>query len=139
MAEYGVLDASFQAAGGETGIRKLVDAFYHQMETLPEAQHIRSMHKTDLVMIKDKLAVFLIGWLGGPRDYGRKYGPISIPMFHRYLDIKEEERNAWLLCMQEALKDQAYAEDFKLYLLQQLSIPAERIRQVSQMSRQQQS
>ena len=137
MAEYGVEDASFQAAGSEVGVRKLVDEFYHQMETLPEAQHIRSMHKADLVTIKDKLAVFLIGWLGGPRDYGEKYGPISIPMFHRYLDIKEEERDAWLLCMQEALKDQDYAEDFKVYLMQQLAIPAERIRHVSQMDRQQ--
>ncbi len=136
MKEYGVGDNSFQAAGGEVGIRKLVDEFYHQMETLPEAQHIRSLHKADLETIKDKLSLFLMGWLGGPKYFGEKYGSISIPMFHQYLDIKEAERDAWLLCMQEALKDQDYAEEFKEYLIDQLGIPAERIRQVSQTSRQ---
>jgi len=136
MKEYGVGDNSFQAAGGEEGIRKLVDEFYHQMEILPEAQHIRSLHKADLDIVKDKLSVFLIGWLGGPRKYAEKCGSISIPMFHRYLDIKEAERDAWLLCMKEALKDQDYDEDFKEYLIFQLGIPAERIRQVSQTSRQ---
>ena len=136
MKEYGVGDSSFQAAGGEVGIRKLVDAFYHQMEILPEAQHIRSLHKADLDTIKDKLSVFLMGWLGGPRNYAEKYGSISIPGFHQYLDIKEAERDAWLLCMQEALKDQGYDAEFKEYLIFQLGIPAERVRYASQMVRQ---
>lgn len=41
--QYGVGDASYQAAGGEVGIRKLVDDFYDAMERLPEAQKIRKM------------------------------------------------------------------------------------------------
>jgi len=135
MKEYGAGDNSYQAAGGEVGIRKLVDELYHQMEILPEAQHIRSLHKADLDTTKDKLSVFLMGWLGGPKDYPEKYGSISIPRFHQYLDVKEAERDAWLLCMNEALKDQDYDEEFKKYLIDQLGIPAERIRQVSQSSR----
>ena len=137
MKEYGVGDKSFQAAGGEIGIRKLVDAFYHQMEILPEAQHIRSLHKADLDTIKDKLSVFLMGWLAREITQ-RNIGSISIPGFHQYLDIKEAERDAWLLCMQEALKDQDYDEDFKEYLIFQLGIPAERVRYASQMVRQEQ-
>jgi len=31
-SQYGVEDASFQAAGGEAGILKLVEAFYRHME-----------------------------------------------------------------------------------------------------------
>ncbi len=135
MAIYGEGDASFQAAGGEEGIRKLVDEFYHQMETLPAAQEIRAMHKAKLVTIKDKLAVFLMGWMGGPRNYAEKYGSIAIPSFHAYLDIKEEQRDAWLLCMQEALKLQDYDGEFKQYLIEQLGVPAERIRVASQMAR----
>ncbi|MFZ1643284.1 MAG: hypothetical protein WAV07_17995 [Candidatus Contendobacter sp.] len=34
---YGVEDASYRAAGGEAGIRKLVDDFYDAMDQLPEA------------------------------------------------------------------------------------------------------
>lgn len=135
MAEYGQGDTSYQAAGGEAGIRKLVDAFYQQMTTRTEAIEILAMHKADLNVIKDKLTVFLIGWMGGPSTYGEKYGSLSIPSFHAYLDVKEAERDAWLFCMREALKEQAYDEDFKQYLIYQLAVPAERIRVASQRAR----
>jgi len=134
MQNYGTLDASFQAAGQEAGVRKLVDEFYHQMETQKRGHHIRAMHKSDLETIKDKLSLFLIGWLGGPKNYGEKYGSISIPMVHQHLVIGEEERDAWLFCMSEALNQQDYAHDFKKYLIEQLAFPAERIRQVSKMA-----
>ncbi|BCG65894.1 MAG: hemoglobin [Methyloprofundus sp.] len=134
MHNYGTLDSSYIAAGAELGVRKLVDEFYQQMETQERGKHIRAMHTEDLHIIKDKLSLFLIGWLGGPRNYGEKYGSISIPTVHQHLDISEEERDAWLFCMQAALEHQAYDEDFKQYLMQQLAFPAERIRQVSQMN-----
>ena len=136
MQNYGVMDASFKAAGEEVGIRKLVDAFYHEMETLSEGQHIRAMHKDNLVIIKDKLSLFLMGWLGGPRKYAAKYGGISIPRVHQHLVIGEQERDAWLFCMKQALKYQDYTEDFKVYLIKQLGVPAQRIMQVSQMAHQ---
>jgi len=122
---YGTEDASFQAAGGEEGIKKLVDAFYKAMDTLPEAKRIRDMHDADLTVSADKLYRFLCGWLGGPTLFREKYGPIAIPRAHAHLDIGIAERDAWLLCMKEALKDQDYADDFKEYLMVQLFRPAE--------------
>lgn len=125
---YGEGDASFIAAGGEEGIRKLVDAFYDAMEVLPEAKGILSMHKTDLTITRDKLASFLCGWLGGPKRYKEKYGTIHIPRAHAHLDIGIEERDAWLKCMAVALEQQSYPEEFKDYLLRELFTPAERSR-----------
>ena len=126
--QYGVGDASYRAAGGEAGIRKLVDDFYDAMEQLPEAEKIRKMHPADLTVSRDKLTLFLCGWLGGPRSYAQKYGPIRIPQVHSHLEIGRSERDAWLRCMEEALKEQHYAEEFKKYLLEQLYVPAERSR-----------
>jgi len=131
MSNFGTFDASYMAAGKESGVRKLVDEFYLQMETLAEGKHIRAMHKEDLNTVKDKLSLFLMGWLGGPRLYADKYGSISIPQAHQHLVINEAERDAWLLCMNEALKHQDYSDEFKQYLMQQLAIPAERIMQVA--------
>jgi len=127
-APYGVEAASFQAAGGIEGIRRLVDEFYDQMCTLDEAKNIRSMHADDLSESREKLALFLSGWLGGPKLYREKYGPIRIPAAHGHLDIGIQERDAWLLCIQKALDVQPYQEDFKHYLLEQLFVPAERSR-----------
>lgn len=124
---YGFSDNSFQAAGGMKGIRKLVDDFYLEMDTLPQAAVIRKMHKPDLVESRDKLTLFLSGWMGGPKAYQEKYGSINIPRSHAHLPISEAERDAWLLCMERALAKQNYQPEFSAYLLAQLRIPAERI------------
>lgn len=127
---YGTGDTSFRAAGGETGIRLLVESFYRSMDELAAARRIRAMHPADLETSIDKLARFLCGWLGGPKRYQEKYGPISIPGVHRHLPIDAEDREAWLTCMRAAVEGQPFASDFKLYLLEQLAVPAERIRVV---------
>lgn len=133
--EYGTLDASYQAAGGFDGLVELVEEFYGYMDTLDCARQIRQMHPTDLTESKEKLARFLSGWLGGPKRYQEKYGPIRLPMVHMHLNVGESERDAWLTCMQRALEDSDYHPDFKQYLLNQLAIPAERIRVVCENHR----
>lgn len=127
---YGTKDASYQAAGGIEGLRRLVDDFYRIMDTWPEARTIRDMHATDLAMPRDKLACFLSGWLGGPKLFQERYGSISIPRFHTSWPIGEAERDAWLGCMAQAIELQPYIPDFKQYLLRQLRVPAERIVQM---------
>jgi hemoglobin len=127
---YGEGDASFQAAGGEQGIARLVDRFYEVMDTRADAAGIRRMHPKDLTVSRDKLARFLCGWLGGPKRFSEKYGPIQIPRAHVRFNVGESERDAWLACMREALESQPLAEDFKAYLMRELFVPAERIRQV---------
>lgn len=129
---YGVADASFQAAGGAAGIKKLVDRFYDLMATLPEAETIRAMHPEDLTVSRDKLFCFLCGWLGGEKLYAKKYGPIMIPAAHAHINIGKQERDAWLRCMSLAVDEQSYAADFKVYLMEQLFVPAERCRIASQ-------
>lgn len=126
--QYGEGDASFQAAGGEAGIRQLVNDFYDAMQSLPEARRILALHPEDLTPSRDKLYRFLCGWLGGPKLYREKYGPIIIPAAHRHLPIGTEERDTWLLCMRKALEKQPYTDGFKSYLLAQLAVPAERCR-----------
>ena len=125
---YGDGDASYQAAGGEQGIRKLANAFYDVMAELPEAKVIHDMHGENTDILRDKLARFLCGWLGGPKLFREKYGPIQIPKAHSHLAIGVEERDAWLLCMKKALAMQPYDESFKQYMLRELFRPADRSR-----------
>lgn len=127
-SNYGEGDASFNAAGGVDGINKLVNAFYDAMETLPQAQHVRKMHSQNLDESRDKLTRFLAGWLGGPKLFSEKYGPIRIPVAHRHLSIGPSERDAWLACMQVAVDKQPYPQEFRDYLMAQLYVPAERSR-----------
>jgi hemoglobin len=125
---YGTEDASFQAAGGAGGLRRLVDEFYDRMSTDPRFATICAMHPDDKEVSRDKLARFLCGWLGGPKLYTEKYGAIGIPRVHAHLAIATPERDQWLTCMTEAVDVQPYAADFKQYLMQQLFVPAEAVR-----------
>lgn len=128
---YGVGDTSYRAAGGLEGLTRLVDAFYGHMETLPVAARIRAMHPEDLVVSRRKLTTFLSGWLGGPKLYGQEFGPISIPGAHAHLAIDEDERDAWMACMREAVAEQPWDPAFRVYFLSAIAVPAERVRVVS--------
>ena len=123
----------YRAAGELAGITSLVDAFYANMDTFPEARVIRTMHPEDLTESRKKLTYFLCGVLGGPRLFIEHYGGINLPDFHRQFPIGPDERNAWMHCIQHAIAVQPYEASFKEYLLARLWIPAERIRMVDEM------
>ncbi|MEO6773353.1 MAG: group II truncated hemoglobin [Kofleriaceae bacterium] len=128
---YGTGDASYRAAGESAGIYELVHRFYAHMEQLPEARTVRAMHAPDLTEVRDKLAVFLVAWLGGPNEYRQRFGPISIPGFHARFEIDAAARDAWLLCMARAVEEQPWVEPFKHYFMQAIAVPAERVRVAS--------
>ena len=125
--EYGVGNNSYIMAGELSGLIKLVDQFYTNMDNFSEAKKIRNMHTSDLSDSRKKLTYFLSGWLGGPKLYAENYGSINIPLAHKHLFVGIEESEAWLYCMQQAIAEQPYEAKFKTYLLQQLRVPAERI------------
>lgn len=127
IPKYGVGDASFQAAGGEEGLRRLVDDFYRIMAERPDAAGVLAMHPADIAVSRDKLTRFLCGWLGGPKLFSAKYGPIRIPSAHAHLAIGEAEHDAWIACMEAAIALQPFDESFAVYLLEQLRVPAGRV------------
>ncbi len=128
---FGDGSASYVAAGERHGIARLVDAFYRNMDELPLAATVRAMHSRDLRLAREKLTVFLCGWLGGPNLYTQTFGALSIPRFHARFDIDEAERDAWLSCMAKAVEDQPWTPAFKAYFMSAIRVPAERIRVAS--------
>ena len=96
---------------GDEGVRALVDRFYRAMDTRPDAAVIRAMHKEELALMSDKLATFLVGWMGGPQRYNERFGRVVIPAAHQRFDIGPAERDAWLACMQDAVDASALTPD----------------------------
>ena len=89
------------------------------------------MHERELRLSREKLTVFLCGWLGGPNLYSVTFGPISIPRVHQHLTIGEAERDAWLACMKAAVEEQPWTSEFKRYFMRVIAVPAERVRLAS--------
>ncbi len=108
---------------GEDGIRHLTNTFYDIMDSLPEAAGLRAMHAKDLSVMKEKLADYLIGWMGGPPLYADKYGTVCMTTPHEPYHIGPAERDQWLLCMDKALEQTGASKE----LVEMLKIPLFRI------------
>jgi hemoglobin len=97
--------SAYDIIGGEQGVRRLVDIFYDYMDELQEVKQIRSLHAKSLKASREKLFLFLSGWLGGPDLYVQKYGHPMLRRRHLPFAIGVQERDEWMLCMKRALSD----------------------------------
>jgi hemoglobin len=96
--------------GGHDAVVRLVDAFYQAMDTLPEAATIRAMHEPNLGPTKAVLVKYLSEWMGGPKLYTPDRGAPMLRRRHQVFPIDASARDAWMLCMREALA-QACADE----------------------------
>jgi len=128
MSDQGV--TVYERLGGEAGLRRLVDRFYDLMDSLPEAERIRALHPTDLTSSREKLYLFLSGWLGGPSLYIARYGHPRLRARHLPFPIGEAEGEAWLLCMERALAEFDLDHELRAELLHTLRQTADHMRNV---------
>ena len=101
----GMTQTIYESIGGEQTVRELVDRFYDLMDTMPEAAGIRALHPETLDHSREKLFMFLTGWMGGPPLYVERFGHPRLRGRHLPFPIGESERDQWLLCMNRALEE----------------------------------
>lgn len=98
-------EAPYDRLGGDAAVQRLVGRFYDLMDSVPEYYVIRKLHPADLAGSREKLYLFLSGWLGGPPLYAEKYGHPMLRARHLPFAIGLAERDAWLACMKQAMQD----------------------------------
>lgn len=113
---------------GEDGIRRLTGAFYDYMDSAPEVARIRAMHGQNLAPMKERLAEYLISWMGGPQIYVEKYGSMCMTNPHKPYAIGPVERDQWLVCMEKALEQIGADDELKQMLKQPLFAVADMVR-----------
>ena len=106
----------FQAIGGEEPVRALVDAFYDHMDQDEAFKVIRELHPADLADSREKLYLFLCGWMGGPQYYVQKHGHPRLRMRHAPFPIGEAERDQWLGCMAIAMDECSIDGELRTFL-----------------------
>lgn len=118
----------FDMVGGAAGVRALVDRFYDLMDTAPEAANVRALHATSLKVSRDKLDLFLTGWLGGPPVYVERFGHPRLRMRHFPFAIGKRERDEWLWCMERAIAEHDMPEALRAELVGKLRVVADHMR-----------
>jgi hemoglobin len=118
----------YDLLGGEAGVERLVGRFYDLMDSAPEAAAVRALHPLDLESSREKLRLFLSGWLGGPPLFVQRYGHPRLRMRHFPFAIGPRERDEWLWCMDQALDEQEMPEDLRRHLRERLHALADHMR-----------
>lgn len=95
----------YQMLGGEAALRRLTRRMYELMATLPEAAAARAVHPPDLANSEQKFFEFMSGWLGGPPLFEERHGAPMLRRRHFVAKIGEAERDAWLLCFEQAMDE----------------------------------
>jgi hemoglobin len=74
------------------------------MDEDPDFFGIRKLHPASLTSSREKLYMFLTGWLGGPPLYTSEFGHPRLRARHLPFAIGEAERDQWMVCMAKALE-----------------------------------
>src|SRR5213082_212964 len=106
----------YDAIGGESKVRELVDRFYDLMDFEPKYRELRLVHGSSLESAREKLFLFLSGWLGGPPLYIERFGHPMLRARHLPFAIGEVERDQWMACMTQAMEEIEVPQGLRAHL-----------------------
>lgn len=103
----------YESLGGEKSVRELVNRFYDLMDKNSDVTKLRELHAPDLTDARNKLFIFLSGWLGGPSLYIEKYGHPRLRQRHISFTIGEVERDQRMSCIDQAMTEMNIESELK--------------------------
>ena len=106
-------DTPFEWIGGEAHVRVLVERFYDLMDLEPAYAELRAAHGPELANARQRLFMFLCGWLGGPSYYTDQFGHPRLRMRHMPFAIGIKERDQWVACMDQAMAETQVPADLR--------------------------
>ncbi|WP_394787551.1 group II truncated hemoglobin [Rhodoferax sp.] len=106
----------FEWIGGEDRVRALVERFYDLMDLEPGYAALRAAHGPGLENARERLFMFLCGWLGGPQYYTEQFGHPRLRARHLPFKIGILERDQWLACMDQAMGETGVDEALRARL-----------------------
>jgi hemoglobin len=112
-------ETPFSLLGGADRVRALVERFYDVMsEHEPALARLHPCTPEGRVAqpSRDRFALFLIGWLGGPEDYVAQHGHPRLRMRHGRVPVDLAMRDAWLRCMSAAMNAEGVSDKVRVYL-----------------------
>jgi hemoglobin len=108
----------YELMGGEPEVHALVERFYDLMDLEPAYARLRATHAASLDQARERLFWFLCGWLGGPSYYTERVGHPMLRARHlpqriggRTIGI--QERDEWVACMDQAMREMGVPEDLR--------------------------
>jgi hemoglobin len=126
-------DSPFVLLGGKEKVLALAERFYDVMSEREPA--LARLHECDADGKvargpRERFALFLVGWLGGPQDYIAQHGHPRLRMRHSGVVVDIAMRDAWLRAMGAAMDDQGIQGPVRTFLDQRFAEVADFMRNV---------
>jgi hemoglobin len=112
-------DPPYQRLGGRAAVEALVERFYDAMSRdEPALARLHKLGDDGAVdrATRERFALFLIGWLGGPQDYLERHGHPRLRMRHARVPVDVAMRDAWLRAMRTALDASGVTGEVRAFL-----------------------
>lgn len=121
----------FDRVGGEAAVRELAKRFYDHMEADEPA--LARIHALDAdgkitARTRERFALFLVEWLGGPTLYSPVHGHPRLRMRHAHVKVDVAMRDAWLRCMNAAMDELEVPASTRPFLSQRFAEVADFLR-----------
>jgi hemoglobin len=118
------LDSPYDALGGRAAVERLAARFYEVMERdepALAAVHRQAPEGGIDPAVKERFALFLVGWLGGPQEYMEQHGHPRLRLRHGRVPVNEALRDAWLRSMARAMNDCGVSGHVRAFLDQRFA------------------
>src|SRR5687767_7440206 len=133
MSDADQLDNPFDQLGGRALVERLAARFYEIMER--DEPELAGLHRQApgggiAPEVKQRFALFLVGWLGGPDEYVQQHGHPRLRLRHGRVPVDHRMRDAWLRAMTRALDDCDVRGEVRAFLDQRFAEVADFLRNV---------
>jgi hemoglobin len=111
--------------------RALAERFYDHMDAFEPAlvkTHPQGEPGKVSAVVRARFSLFLVEWLGGPRDFSAAHGHPRLRMRHHAVPIGTELRDAWLRCMDAALDHPSVDAELRAFLSRRFAEVADFLR-----------
>ncbi len=98
---------------GEENLKQLIADFYEGIKT---DDVLRPMYPEELEPAEERLFLFMMQFLGGPKIYHEKRGMPQLRKRHFPFPVDKDARNRWMDLMNAALAKNKMPESEKEYL-----------------------
>lgn len=107
------MQLSYYSRIGDKKIKKLIHDFYIEIRN---NEILRPLYKDSLEAAEERLYLFMIQYLGGPKFYNEKRGHPKLRQRHMVFPIDEIAKHSWLINMKTALDKSEIGDDEKEFL-----------------------
>jgi hemoglobin len=105
----------YDQVGGEPTFLRLADDFYHRIDG---DTRLRAMFPADLSGARERLALFLIQYFGGPSTYSEQRGHPRLRMRHLPFAIGARERDIWVGHMLASIDSVGIPEPARTHMIE---------------------